>query len=115
MILGRRFRFWRDDATGNEGVSYWCEACEGLHGMRTKGEHSWTWNGDPINCVFGPSQLTRSQDRSDPENPKEIVCHTFIGCNGAEPGQVIFLGDSTHKFAGQVRPFPELPDWLQGD
>lgn len=112
VILGNRFRKWADPATGREGVSYWCEGCEMMHGMCTS-EGGWKWNGDPINCVFSPSQDTRWMDRKDPANPVQHICHTFIGCNGAEPGQVIFLGDSTHKLAGQVRPVPELPDWLR--
>jgi hypothetical protein len=37
------------------------------------------------------------------------VCHSFIGINGAKPGEIIFLSDCTHALAGQVRPLPELP------
>jgi hypothetical protein len=37
------------------------------------------------------------------------VCHTFVGCNGAQPGEVIFLGDCTHSLAGKTLPFPDLP------
>lgn len=36
-------------------------------------------------------------------------CHTFVGCNGAQPGQIIYLGDCSHALAGQVRPLAEMP------
>lgn len=116
VILGNRFRKWVDPATGREGLSYWCEGCNMLHGMCTKHpagpEHAWRWNGDPINCVFEPSQNTTWDDQSVTP-PKRHVCHTFIGMGGAQPGQVTFLGDCTHALVGQTRPLPELPEWLR--
>jgi hypothetical protein len=27
---------------------------------------------------------------------KRHVCHSFMSCNGAAPGQIVFLGDCTH-------------------
>lgn len=124
MILGNRLRKWVNPANGDEGVSYWCQGCEGLHGVKTKGEGAWTWNGSGETPVFGPSVLTRGKRKiTDDEHARlmagekldipDELCHTFVGCNGAQPGQVIFLGDCTHKLAGTVQPFPELPDWLR--
>lgn len=67
----------------------------------------WTFNGDLDKPVFGPSLLLRSE-----QGPgfSPYVCHSFIGCNGAEPGQIIFLGDSTHSLSGQVVELPDLTE-----
>lgn len=102
------------------------------------GRPRWTWNGDVEKPVFGPSVLCRSYRYPTPYEPDtnpehaEIRanfeqrgrdghewmmnhpkwgrrCHTFIGCNGAQPGQVIFLSDCMHEFAGQVLDLPDLP------
>lgn len=35
------------------------------------------------------------------------ICHSFVSCNGAQPGEIVFLSDSTHHLAGQVRPLPD--------
>ena len=52
--------------------------------------------------MLSPSLLVRQT------HPKGMrVCHSFVGCNGAQPGEIIFLPDSTHHLAGQVRPLPE--------
>lgn len=116
--ISSKLRKWVDPATGNEGLNYWCQGCESLHGIRTKGPGAWGWNGDVEKPVFTPSVLTTTGRRVDPsykpepDDPPEC-CHTFVGCNGAEPGQVIFLGDCTHKLAGTVQPFPDLPEWLR--
>jgi hypothetical protein len=124
MILGGRFRKWVNPENGDEGLTFWCEGCQAAHGIRTKGEGAWYWNGDAEKPVFGPSVLTRGKKKLTEEQYDRIragekievpdeICHTFVGCNGAQPGEIIFLGDCTHSLAGQVRPFPELPDWLK--
>lgn len=124
--ISSKLRKWVNEATGEEGLSFWCQACEGVHGIRIKGEHSWTWNGDADKPVFGPSVGSRgTKHMTDDEyarvragekiTPVEVYCHTFVGCNGAQPGEVIFLADSTHALAGTVQPFPDLPDWLRND
>jgi hypothetical protein len=122
--ISSKLRKWADPATGQEGLSYWCQGCDGLHGIRTKGEHSWSWNGDVDKPVFTPSVDTKGHQEPTEEEWVRIRagekverrvqhCHTFVGCNGAEPGQVIFLSDCTHALAGTVQPFPDLPDWLR--
>ena len=104
------------------------------------GRPRWSFNGDLEKPVFGPSVLCRSYRYPHPYEPDtnpehaEIRqkfeqagraghdwmmdhpkwgrrCHTFVGCNGAQPGEVIFLSDCTHEFAGQQVPMPDLPDW----
>lgn len=121
----------RDDGNGRKGLSYWCQGCNELHGINYEGGTAganWTWNGDMDKPVFSPSVLYQRDMWTPPVNSENIeqwraapweqhqvkhVCHTFVGCNGAQPGEVIFLGDCTHALAGTVQPFPDLPDWLQ--
>ena len=115
------------------GLIYYCEGCRKAH-MIMVGEGPgprWSWNGDLERPVFSPSVLSQGRemtpagraaweawiDAGHPEPTPEFesahqVCHTFVGCNGAQPGEIIFLGDCTHELAGQVRPFADLPDWL---
>jgi hypothetical protein len=110
--LSSKLRMWADPASGQEGLTYWCQGCNEAHGIRTKGVTAWGWNRDVEKPVFTPSVLTTWENRST-EPPKKVVCHTFVGCNGAQPGEVIFLGDCTHALAGTVQPFPDLPEWLR--
>lgn len=117
-----------------------CQEAHGINTAGGGAGRSWTWNGDADKPVFSPSVLSRTYrypENYDPDsNPEhaEILgafepgggghewmmnhpkwgkrCHTFVGCNGAQPGEVIFLDDCTHGLRG-VHPFPDLPDWLQ--
>jgi hypothetical protein len=133
MMLSKKLRKWVDPVTGNEGLAYWCQGCKRSHNIRIKGPGAWGWNGDAEKPVFTPSVLTTnghyvpSHKPGDPcwctyvqEHPDEADdtftchgCHTFVGCNGAQPGEVIFLGDCTHELAGQVLPLPDLPQYMQ--
>lgn len=98
----------------------------------------WSWNGDAEKPVFGPSVLVRTYRYPSPyepdSNPEHAEirqkfeqagaaghewmmdhpkwgrrCHTFVGCNGAQPGQIVFLGDCTHELAGQTVDLPDVP------
>ena len=128
--ISSKLRKWHNEANGNEGLMYWCQGCESAHGVEIKGQGAWSWNQDAENPVFGPSVLCQSDMWTPPVTPQNIeqwrtepwpqtqvkhVCHTFVGCNGAQPGEVIFLSDCTHLLAGTVQPLPDLPDWLRGD
>lgn len=90
----------------------------------------WSWNGDSEKPVFSPSILVRGvkMDMTDEElelydaeyqiKGREVlndrrfgtVCHSFVGCNGAQPGQIIFLGDCTHHLANQTVDLPDIPN-----
>lgn len=115
-LLSSKLRGWREPATGNEGLVYWCQGCKASHSIRTVGPHAWSWNGDVDRPVFGPSVLVtyRPGDGGarEPDDPPER-CHTFVGCNGAQPGEVIFLADCSHELAGTVQPFPDLPEYMR--
>ncbi len=105
------------------------------------GRPRWSWNGDVERPVFTPSVLVRSYRYPNPyepdNNPEHAEirakfeqagaaghdwmmdhpkwgrrCHSFVGCNGAQPGEIIFLGDCTHELAGSVQALAELPPHL---
>jgi hypothetical protein len=126
--MGALSKYLRDVAGG--GLTFWCEGCKEAHTVWVGSGPGprWTWNGDAERPVFGPSVLVTGhwytpkgeadeqawQDAGCPEpRPKfetaDTRCHTFVGCNGAQPGEIIFLGDCTHALAGQVRPLAEMP------
>lgn len=118
-------------ATENEQpvrLLFHCPGCRMVHGPSV-GPKSidpgprWTWNGSYDKPVFSPSLIVRwdtlseaSRARnnahraahgvnlSSAELPYDVhhICHSFIGCNGAAPGQIIFLHDCTHAMAGKV-------------
>lgn len=124
--LSSKLRRWADPASGQEGLIYWCQGCNMSHMIRTKGGPSaWGWNGDVDKPVFTPSVLTtgvkhltdeqhdRYMETGELPAAEPMRCHTFVGCNGAQPGEVIFLGDCTHELAGQVLPLPDLPERMR--
>ena len=71
----------------------------------------WGFNGDMERPVFSPSILSRQSGAMvDGVRGPDFVCHSFIGCNGAQPGQIVFLDDCTHALAGQTVDLPELAE-----
>lgn len=90
---------------------YRCPGCKRIHALGINnmepGRPNWTWNNDPIKPMFSPSISYTSTWKGEP-----IVCHSFIGINGAAPGEAIFLGDCTHENAGKVLP---LPAWREDE
>lgn len=132
-LLSRKLRSWATSDGLRSGVSYWCQGCKQTHAITLKappGESMWSWNGDVIKPVFSPSVVVRTGHHAsfwkqgddcwckyNEEHPNDAdvvctICHTFVGCNGAQPGEVIFLSDSTHELKGTVQPFPDLPDYM---
>lgn len=109
------------------GVRFWCPGCKYYGGSLMEhtlpvtyreypgepesplvaGKDHWSFNGDFDHPVFGPS-LNMSWGSGQPEVVSHR-CHTFIGCNGAQPGQIVFLGDCTHELRGQVVDLPDVP------
>lgn len=93
------------------GYSFWCAGCGMRHMVNTeesdgKGRPVWGFNGDLERPVFTPSVLVW-WDEGEERTPKR--CHSFVGCNGAAPGQIIYLADCTHALAGQVIDLPDIP------
>jgi len=116
-------------------LAFWCPGCDEVHavwvseGAAGQGP-SWTWNGSAIAPTFQPSILIRSGHYAGHYRPgvdecwctfnaAEIaagrepcdftcsVCHSFVA-----DGRIQFLGDCTHKLAGQTVP---LPAWANGE
>ncbi|MDB5445689.1 MAG: putative anaerobic dehydrogenase [Phenylobacterium sp.] len=123
MMVSRFFRLREHE--GQVGLSFWCEGCRGVHGVRVKGSGAWGFNDDYDRPTFTPSVLTTGiayeigadgeRDISRPIRDaagerQKLICHTFIA-----DGMVQFLGDCTHSLAGQTRPMVELPDWMRDD
>lgn len=95
---------------GRDAVSFRCEGCGGAHTVTITGPGAWQYNGDPERPVLSPSVLVRYGLEPDAQR-----CHSFVGCHGAAPGEIIFLSDCTHDLAGQVRPLPDWTDLAQGE
>jgi hypothetical protein len=113
-------------------LMFWCPGCNEPHRVTISqgGGSGWTWNNDAERPVFSPSVLVTGHDftvkgRADYEawyadgcqrgesaphkfESMDTRCHSFVGCNGAAPGQIVFLGDCTHSKANSVM---DLPDW----
>lgn len=114
---------------GGQQLLFRCPGCKHVHGP-TIGPGAgprWTFNGDYERAVFSPSLLVTWNSHEPPVTPENLeefrrnpweqkavpkVCHSFIGCNGAQPGQIIFLGDCTHDLAGKV---VDIPPFTWGD
>ncbi|MGG1948958.1 hypothetical protein AB1286_29830 [Trinickia sp. NRRL B-1857] len=87
----------------------WRPAGESAESPHQAGHPHWSFNGDFEKPVFGPSVLnTWSEWQGHGKPGKPHVCHSFIGCNGAQPGQIILLGDCTHGLKGQTVDLPEI-------
>jgi hypothetical protein len=108
---------------------FWCPGCDGAHQVRVQTADSphpcWSWDGDAERPTFSPSILVRGVEMTDKgradyeawaaegfKQPspasfesRPSVCHSFV-----TDGQIAFLGDCTHKLAGQIVPLPPWGD-----
>lgn len=103
-----------------------CPGCNTTHTLNTNPERRpcWGFNGDFEKPTFTPSILERSghycwQDGkpasecmycNDPEfkddkSPLCYICHSFV-----TDGMIQFLGDCTHKLAGQTVPLLDFEE-----
>lgn len=105
---------------GHFYAGYHCPGCNDTHVLPVQPQpdgKGWTWNQDLDKPVFGPSVLVTSGHfvqnfnpavdhcwctfkQRYPDEEEEVHfrcyrCHSFVGCNGAQPGEVIILGDSS--------------------
>lgn len=99
---------------GGQTLLFRCPGCRHVHGPTIGPGQGprWTFNGDYDRPVFGPSLLVTWPQHLKDGSVKNHVCHSFIGCNGAQPGQIVFLGDCTHELAGKVA---DIPPFSWGD
>lgn len=92
----------------NNHVSFTCPGCGDAHTVPV-GPNGWGWNGDLNKPTLTPSLLVRSGHYADAWKPGDACwcgkdygfecyrCHSFV-----RDGRIEFLGDSTHKLAGQT-------------
>lgn len=89
-------------------VAWNCPGCEESHAVPVHGfyvnepERGWRWNGSLDSPTLTPSVLV-NVGRS---NPTAHLCHVYI-----TDGQIMFLGDCTHKLAGQTVDIPDWENW----
>jgi hypothetical protein len=118
-----------------------CPGCREVHYLRIEqdGTHEkplpqWSWNGDVDAPVFTPSFLVQGcrypkgaqpgdaddleWDRLQQQGADAMFasrfgtrCHLFIGCNGAQPGMIVFLNDCRHDMRGKVAPLVDVAQW----
>lgn len=81
-----------------------CPGCEMLHGVNVSRQTGpkWQWDGNAHTPTFSPSVLVTYKWGLE---QSERVCHSFV-----RGGCIEFLGDCTHKLAGQTVPMVELED-----
>ena len=102
---------------GSIGLTFWCPGCNHPHNICIQqGQGSnypvWTFNGDFIKPVLSPSVLsywdkhTRDKDGNIISSQRVTECHSFVGNNGAKPGEIIFLTDSPHYLSGKIIELP---------
>ncbi len=98
------------------GVSYWfwCPGCKIHHSFRTKlgtGERPgpvWTYDENVEKPTFGPSLMCNRGITEDHKAAGGHQCHLFL-----KNGIVQYLGDCTHKLAGQSIPVED--PWFRLD
>jgi hypothetical protein len=84
---------------GTPDYIFWCPGCECGHGIwvtRPAGYTGpvWEWNNSLDRPTFSPSILTRGTQ----------TCHIFV-----RDGVIEYLGDCTHKLAGQKVAMAPIP------
>ena len=96
-------------------LMFYCAGCKSHHAVKVRPapSPSWDWNGSYDKPTFRPSILVTGVARIDDENGDwtgewrrdeagkaiQLVCHSFV-----TDGNIQFLPDCTHEFAGQTIP-----------
>jgi Family of unknown function (DUF6527) len=88
------------------GYCFDCPGCKLSHTItvrpyRTENGASWEFSGDMESPTFQPSVSDRWEFNVE-TGKRPIVCHFFV-----TGGQIQFLDDCTHSFAGQTVPMLE--------
>jgi hypothetical protein len=78
-------------------VVFFCPGCETDHTIPVGGDEpcKWSYNGNPEAPTFTPSILAH-------ETAVTPRCHSYV-----TNGDIKFLGDCSHKLAGQTVPLPK--------
>lgn len=115
----------RNDGASYKALVFWCPGCEyvGEDGETQGGAHmlpitgsgdigaqpSWGFSGTEDCPTLSPSILSKVDFRRVNGEVVHLVCHSFM-----RNGQLEFLEDCNHQYAGQTIGLPPLPDWLVG-
>jgi hypothetical protein len=85
---------------GTRSMLFECPGCESLHVVYVAGTGHpvWSFNENVEHPTISPSVLVSWTEFDTPK-----TCHSFI-----KDGMIQFLGDCTHKLAGQT---VQIPDW----
>lgn len=92
---------------------FWCPGCNSAHIITVEGAGSnWGYNGNPERPTFTPSILvTYNGPDAGIDDAPPAVCHSFV-----TDGRIQFLGDCTHRLAGQTVGIPVWPShYSDGD
>jgi hypothetical protein len=98
-------------------LGFWCPGCEEMH-VVTVPPHPqpWGFNGNYDAPTFTPSVLVTGKAMptddeaarimaGDTIELKPVCCHSFV-----TDGRIQFLGDCTHRLAGQTVELPGPPN-----
>lgn len=89
-------------------LMWWCPGCEDYHGVPVALERdpgrAWGWNGDREKPTLTPSVFVNKPGATH-HVPSLPSCHVYL-----TDGVIHFLGDCSHKLAGQQVPLPEIDD-----
>ena len=106
-------RKWVDSASGSEGICFWCEGCQCAHCVSTS-PGGWHFNGDYDHPVLHPSVRIYYPEKKDKVTgaviPQRTLCHSFVGSNGAQPGEIIYLDDCQEHTLRGVHALQRWPD-----
>jgi hypothetical protein len=89
---------------GSDRLGFFCPGCNGLHWFRAKSEKNpdgWVFDGN-MECPTVSSSILVTWGDSVPPGRR---CHLYL-----VGGQLKFLGDCSHAFAGQTMPLPDIPE-----
>jgi hypothetical protein len=79
--------------TSDGQVLFWCPGCKCGHAVPVDGSRGWQWNGSVDKPTITPSILVNVGGG----NPTTPICHLHV-----TNGQLVFLNDCTHSFAGKI-------------
>ena len=101
-------RTYRVHLPNGEGefLGFFCPGCDMPHEVRITADKSprWAFDGNDAAPTVSPSILVTWTWGPEHEQRR---CHSFL-----RAGRLEFLGDCTHRLAGQTVELPELPEWL---
>ena len=105
----------RIQSAEGDWLGFDCPGCKQRHAVPVAGPRAWSFNGSYEKPTLSPSLLVRGTEmptdaeveawntNRTPWPRREFLCHSFV-----TDGQIQFLGDCTHKLAGQTVPLPPV-------